>query len=38
MKLKHLLLATLMGFTSIYANADKISLIADIHVNPGNHS
>ena len=37
MKLKHLLLATLMGFTSIYANADKISLIADIHVNPGNH-
>ncbi|MEE1338862.1 MAG: metallophosphoesterase, partial [Muribaculaceae bacterium] len=37
MKLKHLLLAVLMGFTSMYANADKISLIADIHVNPGNH-
>lgn len=37
MKFKHLLLSSLLVFTGIYANAEKISLLADIHVNPGNH-
>lgn len=37
MKIKHLILSSFLAFTGIYANAEKITLLTDIHVNPGNH-
>lgn len=37
MKIKHLILATALVFSGWSANAEKITLLTDIHVTPGNH-
>lgn len=37
MKIKHLALSALLALMGVHANAEKITLLSDIHVNPGNH-
>ena len=37
MKIKSLAISALLLLTSLSGNAERITLLSDIHVNPGNH-
>ena len=37
MKIRRLILLFVLSFISLYVNAEKITLLSDIHVTPGNH-